>query len=112
MALDPTKLYYLASPYSHIDPKVQHQRFELVNEFAAKLIEEQHLTIIEPIVCGHAKLNLLPTTFTFWQDMCRRFIQHCDAVIVYTIPGWKESIGVQAEIKYAKELGKPIFFTS
>jgi hypothetical protein len=30
--------------------------------------------------------------------------------IVLTLPGWRESVGVQAEIAIARELGKPVTF--
>ncbi|MBX3452499.1 MAG: DUF1937 family protein [Planctomycetaceae bacterium] len=32
----------------------------------------------------------------------------CDEVVVLTLDGWRESAGVQAEIRIAGELGKPV----
>ncbi len=34
----------------------------------------------------------------------------CDKVYVFMQDGWKESVGLNAEIKIAKELGKPIIY--
>ncbi len=107
---DSSKLYYLASPYSHPDPAVRQERYDRVNELAAKLMQEHQLKLIEPIVCGHAKVSLLPSTFAFWQDSCKRFIERSDGLIVYCLPGWETSVGVQAEIQYAAELGLPVYY--
>jgi hypothetical protein len=31
-------------------------------------------------------------------------------VFVLTLPGWKESVGVQAEIRLATDVGIPVFY--
>ena len=33
---------------------------------------------------------------------------HCDEVVVLMLEGWRKSAGVQAEIRFAAELKKPI----
>jgi hypothetical protein len=50
----------------------------------------------------------LPTDWAYWERLDRRFLEMCDEVIVLTLSGWEESIGVQAEIRIAAELGKPV----
>jgi hypothetical protein len=35
-----SRLWYLACPYSDADPAVRHHRFEQVNAFAARLMQE------------------------------------------------------------------------
>ncbi len=42
--------------------------------------------------------------------MVERHLEVCDKVVVLMIDGWKESVGVQAEIAIARELGKPVSF--
>jgi hypothetical protein len=35
---------------------------------------------------------------------------YCDAVVVLQLAGWVQSRGVLAEVRLARELGKPIWF--
>jgi hypothetical protein len=105
------KLYYLASPYSHPDPKVREERYNKVNAFAVRLMTELRVTVIEPIVSGHPKEGLgLPTDFAFWEKTDKLYIDHCDGIIVLMLDGWRESKGVTAEIKYAEQTGKPVIY--
>jgi hypothetical protein len=50
----------------------------------------------------------LPKGWEYWEKFDRAFIVASRALIVLTIDGWKDSVGVQAEIKIAKELGIPV----
>jgi len=50
----------------------------------------------------------LPTTWDYWEAVDRRHLEVCDEVVVLTLPGWQESQGVQAELRIAAALGKPI----
>jgi hypothetical protein len=109
--LDPTKLYYLASPYTHANKDLMQERYDRVNHFAAKLIIKRGINVIEPICTGHVKVKFnMPVTFEYWKERDHMYIRHSDAVIVYMLDGWKESRGVQEEIKYAQSLNKPIYY--
>lgn len=102
-------LIYLASPYSHPDPAVRQQRFETVCFIAARLMREGH-HVYSPIAHTHpiAVKGELPTGFEYWEAFDRKMITACDAVWVAMMDGWRESVGVTAEIKIADELGKPV----
>jgi len=50
----------------------------------------------------------LPTTWDYWERVDRRHLEICDELLVLMLPGWQESRGVQAEIRIAAELGKPV----
>ena len=52
----------------------------------------------------------LPTDWAFWQNFDRTYLDRCDEAIVLMIEGWQRSVGVQAEIVLARELGKPVRF--
>ena len=52
----------------------------------------------------------LPTDWSFWERLDRRLLQMCDEVLVLVLSGWRESTGVQAEIRIAGELGKAVRF--
>lgn len=103
------KVYYLASPYSHKDPKVLCARYEEQGRIAAHLISKGYLVIAPIEMCHHLSQKYkLPGGYEYWQERDREFISRSDAVIVCKMDGWKESVGVTDEIEYAKSLGKQV----
>ena len=103
-------MIYLATPYSHSDPVVRRQRFDAACRAAAVLIQ-QGKVVFSPVSHGHAICVYgIPSDWTFWQRLDRRFLDMCDEVIVLMLDGWRESVGVQAEIAIARQLGKPITY--
>lgn len=103
-------LIYLAQAYSHPDEDIRHQRFEQ-GILATGYLMNQGYLVFAPIVSSHpvAVSCNLPKGFDYWESLDRRMISHCDMLYILLIDGWMESIGVNAEIKIALELGKPIF---
>lgn len=104
-------LTYLATPYSHSNPQVRHQRFERVNQIAARLMQSG-LMIFSPISHTHpiAMAGDLPLGFDYWEKYDRAILSKCSGLIVLMAEGWRESIGVQAEIRIATELGLEISY--
>jgi hypothetical protein len=103
---------YLASPYTANDPAVRRQRYEVACRKAVELLRSGKC-VYSPIVYSHHLCAYgLPVDWEFWQKYDRYFLKICSEVIVLTIDGWQVSVGVQAEIKIARELGKPISFLS
>jgi hypothetical protein len=103
-------MIYLATPYSHQDATVCQQRFDAACCAAAVLIR-QGKTAFSPVSHGHTICcHGVPSDWTFWQRLDRRFLEMCDEIIVLMLDGWRESVGVQAEVAIARELGKPITF--
>jgi len=101
---------YLASPYTHPDCDVRQRRFEAACRAAAQWIR-QGKTLFSPIAHGHPICRYgLPLDWRFWQRHARRYLELCDEVVVLTLDGWQQSVGVQAEIAIARELGKPVTF--
>ena len=100
---------YLASPYTHEDPEVREQRYLRVLKEAATLIQQGRV-VYSPIVHNHpiAELFVLPKNFTFWELYDKVMITACKEVHVLCMEGWMESVGVQAEIKFAQDTGKPV----
>ena len=104
------KLYYLASPYSHKDASVRKQRANDVTESAVDLLHHGIFTFA-PISSNEPwEQYSLPGDWTFWCEFDKAFIERCDAVIVLMLDGWDKSVGVNAEIEFAKEIGKPVFY--
>ena len=105
------KKIYLATPYSHRDPEIRRARFDEVNKIAAKLMCKGYL-VFSPISHTHpiAEAGNLPKGWVFWAEYDHTFIEWCDEVHVFQQDGWQESIGVNAEIKLAKKMNKPVVF--
>lgn len=108
-------LIYLASPYSHEDPAIRHQRYEAVLNMTAKMILKWGLIVYSPIAHNH-HIALMHEernesyAFGFWEKFDKKMIARCDELWIYTIDGWKESKGVLAEREFALSLGMKIRF--
>ncbi len=102
-------LEYLACPYTHELKSVREFRFQMVNKVAGILMSRGH-KIFSPISHTHpiAEVCDLPGDWEYWQEYDRAFISCCSKLYVLMLPGWKESTGVQAEIKIAEEMGVPV----
>ena len=44
----------------------------------------------------------------FWERIDRSFLEWCEEVHVVCLDGWKESRGVNDEIRIAREMNKPV----
>ena len=101
-------LYYLASPYTHPDPKVMSERARIVTKAAVDLLK-QGIYVFAPIAYNAPwERYELPGNWEFWQHFDKAFVSRMDAVVVLKIDGWDESVGVTAEIEFAKSLGIPV----
>jgi nucleoside 2-deoxyribosyltransferase len=103
-------MIYLASPYSHPDPAVREQRYRAVCRATAALLRAG-LVVFSPIAHSHALVQYgLPTEWPFWERIDHAYLERCDLLVVLMLDGWKASVGVQAEIAIARELGKPVSY--
>lgn len=103
---------YLASPYSNPDPAVREFRFREACRAAAALMQSGRW-VFSPIAHGHPICEHgVPSDWTQWQELDRQMLRQCDELVVLTFDGWRGSCGVQAEIRLAVELGKPIRYVS
>lgn len=101
-------MIYLASPYSHPEAVVREQRFRDVCRTAAQLLASG-VTVFSPIIHGHPLIDHgLLTDWPFWERFDRDHMARCDEVVVLMLDGWRESVGVAAEVRIAEELGKPV----
>ena len=101
---------YLASPYSASDPALREARFQAACRATAELMRAGHV-VLSPIVLTHPLTAFgLPTDWSYWERYDREFLQRCDEVVVLTLAGWRQSVGVQAEIRLAAKLAKPVSY--
>jgi hypothetical protein len=101
-------MIYLSSVYSNSDPSVREERFRIACRVTAALLRAGQL-IVSPIAHSHVLVEHgLPSDWSFWERFDRTLLERCDELLVLTLPGWQESVGVQAEIQIARELNIPI----
>jgi len=68
--------------------------------------------VFSPISHTHpiALAGDLPKGWEFWQAYDRAMLRACGKLAVLMQDGWQESVGVQAEIAIAREMGLPVEF--
>jgi hypothetical protein len=103
------RLTYLASPYSSPDPEVRAARFRSANLAAGLLMREGHL-VVSPISMNHpiAESCNLPLGWGFWRAFDIALVNASERVVVLCLDGWRESVGVAAEIGLARRFGLPV----
>lgn len=94
---------YLASPYSHPDPKVREQRFEAACKAAAELMLAGAIVFC-PIAHSHPISLRIPEhkqPHGFWMAQDLPLLARATGLAVLQIDGWLDSRGVQEEIDFA-----------
>lgn len=109
--MSPSRMIYLATPYSHPDPFVRKLRTMTVTWVAAKL-REIGLNVYSPISHSHdmAEIADLPKDIGYWEEDCTHHVIACSRVVVLMQDGWEESTGVAHEIDVATTFDKPVTF--
>lgn len=115
-----TDLIYLASPYTHIgspctekDCSVELDRFDTVNKIAASLFEQGYMVFGPISMSAPIGKYMGQTGWDFWKKFDTKLLKMCTLLLVCdTMEGWKESVGVQAEIKIAKKNRIPVVHLS
>jgi hypothetical protein len=104
-----TNLIYLACPYSNKNKSIELQRFNIVNEVAAKL-NDRGLYIFSPISHSHpiGLIEKVSNTYEHWLNIDTSILSQCKKLIVLKLKGWQKSHGVKYEIEYAKKHNIPI----
>ncbi len=112
MASKYSHLYYLASPYSHTDRSVMEKRAEQATKAAVDLLNKG-IFVFAPIPYNAPweKYNL-PFQWDFWAEFDKAFVSRMDAVVVLQLEGWDKSVGVAAEVEFAKENCIPVYYLS
>lgn len=100
---------YLAIPYSQ-SPELS---YDIANYVASLLMRMGHI-VFSPISHSHSVNTHMPEDykfhFEFWMNQDLPFVEWADEVWIADLGGdsIKKSRGVQREIQFAKEKGKPI----
>lgn len=113
MKYDDFSIAYVGSPYSHRDPAVREERWRLVVEACADLIE-MGITVFSPIAHAHpiAISRDLDPGFEFWRDFDLAMIERTSEFYVLCLKGWDASSGLAAEIDYARSIGHTVKYVT
>ena len=98
---------YLASPYSHVTQEKRILRFIQARSAVIRLAK-QGTIVFSPIVYSHQLAQYIGVIFEPWREFDLAIIDAASELWVLTLDGWRESVGVTAEIEYATSLGKPV----
>lgn len=102
---------YLASPYSHPDPKVREERFRLACRKSAEYLLGG-ISVFSPIAHSHPIADYLPEAMRLdidlWMLADLPMLRFAKELHVLCIQGWDVSKGVAREIEYARQVGIPI----
>lgn len=105
------ELIYLSSPYTHDDPFVRSVRFLESARACAWILGKLRLVVFGAIAHSEAFNHYkLPMEWEFWAEFDTVYINRCKEVWVLCIPGYTNSMGVNAEIKIARNLGRKIVY--
>lgn len=102
-------MIYLAQPYSDPDPEVQNLRYRKALKVCAWLMSKgKH--VYSPIVHWHnaAMDHQFSTDAAFWYEHNVHMVRRADALYIYQLKGWHESVGLYGELKAAVDHGKPV----
>jgi len=104
------KVIYLASPYSHENLIVLNDRVLSAASVGGKLMRTTGHVFMVPVPHSHMIGEMLNNSLDhqFWLKQCFGLLERCDEIWIVTLNGWKESVGINLEIEYAKSLGIPI----
>ena len=102
---------YLGSPYSKY--KAGYDAASRVVSSAAASLMRRGLVVYSPIAHGHTvAAHGLPLSWDFWKRQCQPMIDAAASLVVLTMDGWQESVGLQYEIDEFVRAGKPILHVS
>lgn len=104
---------YLMSAYSHDDPGIRESRYRAALQCLAFYTANGQV-LYSPIVHNHpvASNFVMPSGWDFWSKFDLPFLRASTAVFVLTNEGWRESVGIAAEIEIAKALNLPLSLVS
>lgn len=105
------KLVYVASPYSsHDKDLVEARNVGVAMAMGYLMNTNDEYSFYSPICHTHpiATHCKLPGDWAFWKRFDETMLSRCEELWVFCMEGWRESIGVTAEIAIANDLGLPV----
>jgi hypothetical protein len=108
-------VYYVASPYSHPDPEVRNERYELAVKAAKALTRLGYSAFVPIAYDGLWDLDpnyTVDHSWSFWERIDLPILDRCSALVLFEIPGWEQSRGVAGELEHCEKMGIPVMSIS
>lgn len=104
-------MIYIATPYSHADLAVMELRYHAAVQYTGILMNNGHVCF-SPIAYGHglAQAHGLRTDAEYWEEFNFQILDHAETIHVLKLPGYKESVGIKAEVERARNKRLNIFW--
>jgi hypothetical protein len=105
-----TKLIYIGSPYTGKSPSkiknffIELLRYRRITKITGILQDKYPFAFIGPITQSHVTskhMNKACGLFSSWEQRDLTYISRSDEMWVVMLPGWKDSVGVNAEIQFS-----------
>lgn len=100
-----SKKIFVAGPFNHPNTDIKEHRIETIKQYCVDKFREGN-SPISALLMGlvYAEHSQLPTDTDTWRTFSETLLKGCDELHVLMLDGWKESSGVQSEIKAAEKL--------
>lgn len=117
MRFEPANVWYLATPYMGFlvpDGTATRDKLQLAYEaaiFNACVLMRADVMVYCPVAHGHAIASALHGRLIdeqVWLAHGRLMMPYCRGLIRCRIPGWNQSSGVAAEVRWFEEHGRPV----
>ena len=104
-------MIYVGSPYTHENPKIVEDRYNLVLAYCAHLFKKGTVCF-SPVVHCHeiAKRFFLPTDALFWRGYNMAMLRRAETLHVLCLEGWMLSTGLRTERDMANDLFIPTYY--
>jgi hypothetical protein len=105
--------YYVATPYSKW-PGGMNDAAAHAAAISARLLSKG-IYIYSPIAHSHAialHSTLDPADHSIWLPLDEQFMETAFGLLVIDMPGWRDSYGVNEEIKWFRKHDKPVYLVS
>ncbi len=100
-------LHYLACPIAHANSEVIARRHSMVSDALIELMKRDWL-VYSPMSQHYAIRDQFTHSWDFWIKPSLGMLDKCDVLMVLMLDGWRESVGVTAEIKHAVATHKTV----
>lgn len=103
-------MIYLAVPIRHENPAVVRFRVDTANLIAARL-HDAGIPVFSPASHSEGFINLCTEQqpWSYWSAIDLPILTRCcNFLAVIGLPGWRESVGISAEIELAEADGMPV----
>lgn len=104
MPFDDSPMIYIAAPFTSPDEFVMDRRYHQTQRYCVEMFHDGYV-VFSPVVHWYypAKWAGMRGNFAPFKNYCLSMLAKADEMLILMLPGWKDSIGVRAEIDFATE---------